>query len=155
MSFALTDQRGHSRRLAEFRGSPFVASMVYTSCKSVCPRVIEELKSLEAALSPGERDRFRFLLFSLDPERDTPAAMNAFVAGHGLAPSRWTLMAAGPEDMRTIAAVLGVRFRPDGSGEIAHTAMIFAADRDGVVRYRQTGVGNGLGPLLAAVRSIP
>ena len=152
LGFPFTDADGHARRLAEFRGQPFVASMVYTNCTSVCPRVTADLRNLERALPADVRSRTRFLLFSLDPGRDTPAALAAFAERHALDRSRWTLLASSEDDMRTLAAVLGLRFRPDEGGEIAHSAVFVVAGPDGVVRHRQTGVTDDLGPLVAAVR---
>lgn len=153
LTFPLTDSDGRSRHLDELRGRPFVASMVYTSCTSVCPRITADLQRLERALPADVRERTRFVLFSLDPKRDTPAALRAFARDHGLDSTRWTLLAAGPDDMRTLAAVLDVRFRPDPGGEIAHSAVIVVAGGDGVIRHRQAGLGTGDSALVAAVRA--
>ncbi len=153
LEFPFVDARGRSRRLAEFRGQPFVASMVYTNCTSVCPRVTADLRTLERALPDNVRERTRFLLFSLDPERDTPAALTAFAREHLLDSTRWTLLAAGEDDMRTLAAVLGVRFRPDQDGEIAHSAVIAVADPGGVIRHRQMGLTPDASALVAAVNA--
>ena len=79
--------------------------------------------------------------------------MRRFAADHSLDPARWTLLAAGPDDMRTLAAVLGVRFRPDQGGEIAHSAVIAVVDSGGVVRHRQTGQPNDVTPLVTAIRA--
>jgi len=153
LDFALTDADGRSRRISDLHGRPFVASMVYTSCTSVCPRITADLQSLERALPERERRQVQFVLFSLDPARDTTAAMQRFAADHGLDRTRWTLLAAGEHDMRTLAAVLGVRMRPDGGGEIAHSAVIAVVDPAGVVRHRQVGLSRDLAPLVAAVRA--
>jgi len=152
LAFPLTDDEGRTRRLEEFRGEPFVATMVYTSCTSVCPRVTADLKTLEKALPPDVREHTRFLLFSLDPGRDTPAALTKFADQHTLDRSRWTLLASSEDDMRTLAAVLGVKFRPDEGGEIAHSAVVVVCNPDGTLRQRQVGLQDGVGPLVAAVR---
>ncbi len=152
LTFPFTDAGGHARTLEEFRGRPFVASMVYTNCTSVCPRVTTDLKSLEKALPADVRGRTRFLLFSLDPGRDTPAALTKFAQQHALDRSRWTMLASGEDDMRTLAAVMGVKFRPDEGGEIAHSAVVVVCGADGVVRHRQVGIQDGVEPLVAAVR---
>ncbi|MFN8589349.1 MAG: SCO family protein [Candidatus Eisenbacteria bacterium] len=154
MTFPLTDQDGRERHLSEFAGEPFVASMIYTNCKSVCPRIAADLKALDAALPAADRERVRFVLFSLDPERDTPEALRGFAAAQGLDTKRWTLLASSPDDMRTLAAVLDVRFRPDGASEIAHTAMIAVCDSKGVVRHRQAGVQADPSGLVAAVHDV-
>lgn len=152
LDFPLVDRDGRTRHLAEFAGQPLVVSMVYTSCKSVCPRITADLKSLDRELPADLKARTRFLLFSLDPARDTPAALAAFAREHQL-DDRWTLLAASEDDMRTLAAVLGVRFRPDPDGEIAHSAVIGVTDDHGVLRHRQAGVGQDAATLVAALRS--
>lgn len=153
LAFPLTDSEGRTRHLSDLRGRPFVASMIYTNCTSVCPRLTADLQALERALPGSVRGRTRFVLFSLDPERDTPAALRRFAAEHALDTTRWTLLAAGPDDMRTLAAVLDVRFRPDGPGEIAHSAVIAVVDSAGVIRHRQAGLQKDPAPLVAAIEA--
>lgn len=152
LDLGLTDAAGRPRRLVEFRGRPLVVSMVYTSCQSVCPRVTADLRALDRALPEALRSRTRFVLFSLDPKRDTPAALAAFSRRHDLDSTRWTLLVSNEEDMRTLAAVLGVRFRPDEGGEIAHSAVISVVDAEGVIRHRQIGLTAETAPLVTAVR---
>lgn len=53
--------------------------------------------------------------------------------------------------MRTLAAILGVRFRPDGEGEIAHSATVAVADARGVIRFRRQGLDTGPAPLVQAL----
>jgi protein SCO1 len=154
LTFPLTDAHGRVRYIGDFRGQPFVASMVYTHCTSVCPRITADLQSLDRALPPDVRAHTQFVLFSLDPARDTPAALRAFAREHHLDAARWTLLAAGVDDMRTLAGVLDVRFRPDAGGEIAHSAVIVVVDRAGVIRHRQAGLSGDPAPLVAAVRAV-
>ena len=88
LDLGFTDAAGRPRRLVEFRGRPLVVSMVYTSCQSVCPRVTADLRALDRALPEALRSRTRFVLFSLDPKRDTPAALAAFSRRHDLDSTR-------------------------------------------------------------------
>jgi protein SCO1/2 len=147
----LTDQDGRSLTLADLDDQVMVAAMVYTSCTSVCLRVTEEMKKIEQQLSGVDRD-VRYVLFSLDPGRDTPEAMRQFARAHHLDTNRWRLVAASEDGVRDLAAVFGVKYQAEENGEIAHSAMVFVIDADGVVRHRQVGVGQDPRELVAAVR---
>ncbi len=150
LDVSLVDQDGETTTLADLDGDVMLAAMVYTSCTSVCLRVTEEMKIIESQLSADRG--VRFVLFSLDPGRDTPAAMRTFAASHGLDTRRWRLLAAAEDGVRDLAAVLGVRYQEEVGGEIAHSAMIFVIDGHGVVRHRQVGIGQDATSLVAAVK---
>ena len=151
LDLALVDQDGRQLALKDLGGHPMVAAMMYSSCTSVCPRVTEDMKAIAAQVSAGDRPDVRFVLFSLDPGRDTPAALRGFAAEHRLDSVRWRLLAASEDGVRDLAAVLGVKYRPDEAGQIAHSAMIFVIDRNGVVRHRQVGLGQDSRELVAAL----
>lgn len=140
LDLQLTDQDGRTLALADLRGRVLVASMIYSSCTSVCPRVTEDMKGVEKQLSGEDRKDVGFVLFSLDPGRDTPAALRRFAAERALDPSRWRLFASSEDSVRDLSAVLGMKYKAEDNGEIAHSAMIFVIDREGVVRHRQLGL---------------
>jgi protein SCO1/2 len=145
----LTNQDGRVLALADLRGRPLVAAMIYTSCTAVCPRVTQDMKMVERALA--NRPDIQFVLLSLDPGRDTPAALRAFAASHQLASSRWQLLAGSEEGVREIAAVLGVKYKIEASGEIAHSAIIVAVDPAGQIRHRQVGLNQDARELIASL----
>ncbi|HWB30399.1 MAG TPA: SCO family protein [Vicinamibacterales bacterium] len=152
LDLAFTDQDGRRLSLKALGGHPMVAAMVYTSCTSVCPRVTDDMKAIEQRLSDADRARVRFVLFSLDPARDTPAAWQKFAHDHRLDPARWRLLTAADGGERDLAAVLGLKYQALDDGEIAHSAMIVVLDPAGVVRYRRTGVNQNLDEVAAALR---
>jgi protein SCO1/2 len=153
LDIPLVESDGRRTTLAALRGGPVIAAMIYTSCASVCPRTVEDMKAIERQLPPESRRGLTFALFSLDPGRDTPAALRRFAAERGLDASTWRLFAASEDSVRTLAAVLGVRYAREPSGEVAHSALIALVDGSGVVRHRQIGLAGGPDPLLRAVRS--
>jgi protein SCO1 len=151
LELSLIDQDGRTLTLADLRGRVLVAAMIYTSCTAVCPRVTEDMKGVEKQLSVRDRTDVGFVLFSLDPGRDTPAALRRFAVAHALDLSRWRLFASSEDGVRDLAAVLGVKYKTEDNGEIAHSAMIFIIDRDGVVRHRQEGLNPESRELIAAL----
>lgn len=146
----LIDQDSRRLKLADLGGRTTVAAMVYTSCKDVCILVTEQMKAIERQLA-GLDQGVRYVLFSLDPGRDTPEAMRDFARIQKLDTARWRLMAASEAGVRDLAAVLGVRYQTEEDGQIAHSAMIFVIDAAGVVRHRQVGVADGPGGIVDGV----
>ena len=147
----LVDQHGREIDLAVHRGRPVVISMFYASCPMACPRLIADLQALEQRLDADTRGELRVLLVSLDPDRDTPEAMAEVVARHGLDDTRWTLARTAPDDVRAVAAALGVRYRPTGGGEMNHSSLLTLLDRDGRVLARLEGLERDPAPLLTAL----
>lgn len=147
-----TDQDGHARALASFRGVPFVASAIYTRCPTVCPRTVAALQRLERSLPVG--DVPRIVLFSLDPAYDTPRVLRSFAATHQLSAPRWTLLRPDTASLRAIAHALGLATSVDPGGGIAHTAVVAVVDSSGRVRERQLGLDQDPSALLAAWRRI-
>jgi protein SCO1/2 len=90
----------------------------------------------------------------MDPVRDTPAALTQVVKRRQLDTSRWTLASPRPEDVRSVAGVLGVRYRQLADGEFNHTSALVLLDADGRVVARTEKIGSVPDPdFLAAVRA--
>jgi formylglycine-generating enzyme required for sulfatase activity len=151
LDLPLLESDGRARSLADLRGRTTVAAMIYTSCTTVCPSITETLKAIERRLPERDRGHVTFALFSLDPGRDTPAALRTFAAEHHLDGTRWRLFAASENGVRTLAAVLGVKYAAEPSGAIAHSATIVVIDRDGAVRFRQAGLASDLDSLVRGI----
>ena len=75
LALPLTDANGDKYDWNRLRGKPRVVAMFYTSCQYMCPLIIESGKAVERKLTPAQRARMGVVLISLDPGRDTPAAL--------------------------------------------------------------------------------
>lgn len=149
----LVDQQGKRLSLRDKRGRPQLVSMFYTSCKFICPLIIDSGKAIERSLSPQEQARLGILLISMDPKRDTPAALASIAAKRKLDPARWTLASPTQGDVRAIAGVLGIRYRQLDDGEFNHTSALVLLDANGRILSRTEQVGTRPDPeFLAAVR---
>jgi protein SCO1/2 len=76
--FALSDQTGKLRTLADFRGKVVVMFFGYTQCPDVCPTTMADLAGVMKDLGQ-EADHVQVLFVTLDPERDTPKVLSAYV----------------------------------------------------------------------------
>lgn len=138
---ALTDQAGQNRGLDLYRGSPVLVTMFYSGCQATCPLIVDTLRATERALTPEQRANVRVLLISFDPERDTPEALRRVAGERRIDTSRWTLAHAGQEDVRYIAALLGVQYRRLPDGEYSHSTMIVALSAQGEIVARTSELG--------------
>src|SRR5208283_5387511 len=76
--FRLNDPAGKVRTLADFRGKVVVMFFGYTQCPDVCPLTMADLATVMKELGP-DADRLQVLFVTLDPERDTPHVLSAYV----------------------------------------------------------------------------
>jgi protein SCO1/2 len=135
------DQHGESRQLASLGGRVQVVAMVYTNCGYACPRILMDMKRIEAALQPELRDRVGFVMISIDPERDTPESLRAYAEAVRLDPAGWTLLTAPDNTVLELAALLGVKYRRISETDFSHTNVITVLDQQGEIAHRQVGLG--------------
>ena len=79
----LTDQNGRAFHLADLRGQPVLISMFYSSCQMVCPMIFETIHATLAKGGKPAQDGVRVVMITVDPERDTPAALTSSASATG------------------------------------------------------------------------
>ncbi len=77
--FSLTDQNGQTRTLKDFAGKVVVLFFGYTQCPDVCPTTMQELAEVKRLLG-AEGDKLQGVFVTVDPERDTPELLQAYMA---------------------------------------------------------------------------
>ena len=76
--FALADHNGAQRTLADFKGKVVVVFFGFTQCPDVCPTALADLAEVKRLLGP-QGDKLEGLFVSVDPERDTPEVLKAYM----------------------------------------------------------------------------
>jgi protein SCO1/2 len=79
---ALRNYTGRPVSIAAFRGKAVLVTFVYTHCPDVCPLIISDLAAAQRGLGK-QAGRVRIVAVTVDPRRDTPAAVGAFLAARG------------------------------------------------------------------------
>lgn len=148
---AFTDQEGRSFSLADRRGRPQLVAMFYTSCRYVCPLIIDSAKGVEHALTADERNHLRILLVSMDPARDDTGALKRIFDRRKLDAASWTFARTDAQHVRSLAALLGVRYRALTDGEFNHTSALILLDRDGRRVASTTSLGTKPDPEFMAI----
>ena len=149
----MTDQSGKATSLAARRGRVQLVSMFYTSCRYICPLIIDSGQAIEKKLSPAEKARLGITLISMDPKRDDPAALMRVATRRKLDLARWALLRPQAADVRAIAGVLGIRYRELADGEFNHSSAMVLLDAQGRELARTEKLGSVPDPaFVAAVR---
>lgn len=145
------DQNNKPVPIGALQGKVQVVAFVYTYCEHSCPTIIANLKRLDSQLSQQLRGDTQFALVSLDPVRDTPEVLKAFMDKHQLDQAYWRMLHGDPDDVLELAALIGVRYKPmDMEGkDIAHSNTITVLDRQGRIHYQMKGLSGDMGRVSA------
>jgi protein SCO1/2 len=98
--FTLTNQTGHPVTLADLTNHVWVADIIFTRCPGPCPRMTQQMKSLQDLLPP--ESRAKLVTLTTDPEFDTPPVLAQYAAHYQADPNRWIFLTG------TKAAVAGL-----------------------------------------------
>jgi protein SCO1/2 len=142
--FALNDQDGKPRTLADFKGKAVVIFFGYTHCPDVCPTTMAEMAAVMKQLGP-DADGVQVLFVTLDPERDTPALLKQYVPAFD---PRFIGLSGDPEATARVAKEFRVFYqkapgKDADSYTLDHTAASYVFDPQGRVRLF---VRHGQGP---------
>lgn len=138
-AFTLTNQDGKRVALKDLRGAPLVLTFLYTTCTDVCPALLHVLTSAEQHLAGNDRDAVRFVGITVDPKRDTPQRLKAYMKERGLDSARWLLLTGSLAEATKVAADYGVVVRPAPKGDFVHNSVFVVIDAQGRERVEFHG----------------
>ncbi|SPU51677.1 SCO family protein [Bordetella trematum] len=76
--FSLMGTDGQRHRLADFRGKAVLVFFGFTQCPDVCPTALTRVLQAKEMLG-ADGDRLQVIFITVDPERDTPDVLKAYV----------------------------------------------------------------------------
>lgn len=141
--FSLTDHNGQARTLADFKGKAVVVFFGFTQCPDVCPTSMTEMAEAKKLLG-ADGERLQGLFVSIDPERDTPEIMKAYLGSFD--PTFLALYAA-PDQLPALAKSYRIFYKKvEGktptSYTMDHSAGSYVYDPQGRIRlYHRYGTG--------------
>ncbi|HUQ17063.1 MAG TPA: SCO family protein [Candidatus Saccharimonadales bacterium] len=128
--FILTDGiSGRAIRLADQQGKLVALTFLYTRCPDVCPLTAETIRQAQKQLGAADADQVLFVAVTVDPDHDTPDAVQAFAAAHGLERNFAYLIGPG-SSLRAVWSAYGIRVVPNSSTP-GHSDAIYLIDRKG------------------------
>ena len=98
--FEFTDQTGKSFASSQLKGKVWVADFFFTNCPGPCPRMSNQLRRVQEATA--NLAAVRLVSITVDPDRDTPAALEAFAKRYQATPGRWTFLTGRKDLIRNL-----------------------------------------------------
>jgi protein SCO1/2 len=129
--FHLVDQDGHAVSDQDFRGKPLLVFFGFTHCPDICPTTLFDVSEVMRRLGP-DADRTGALFITVDPERDTPAALKDYLSSFD---SHLRGVTGGAEAIAAVAKAYRVYYKkvPTEGDDYTmdHTAIVYLMDKDG------------------------
>lgn len=134
--FSLLDQHGVHIDASVFVGEPALVTFAYAHCSTVCPVIVQTVRSSWDALRLSGIPA-RLVIVTLDPWRDTPSSLPSLAATWKLAAADGVHVLSGEVDaVLDMLAAYEVPFqRDETSGEVTHPALVYVTDGTGKIAY--------------------
>lgn len=153
---AMLDHNGKPRSIKDFTGKIVVLFFGFTQCPDVCPTSMAELAEVKHILeknNKGDGDKLQGLFITIDPERDSPAVLKAYMANFD--PS-FLALSTTPDKLVAVAKDFKTYYkkvpgRTETSYSMDHSAGSFVYDTTGKVRL-YTRYGSGAQALAADIK---
>jgi len=145
---------GSEVSLHDYRGTPLLISMIFTSCHHICPTTTKHLlDASEAAQEVLGENSFEIVSIGFDTTNDSPQAMQSFARQQGIDADNWRFLSATPEAIAALSQDLGFQFFPSPRGfdHLIQTSMI---DRQGRVYSQVYGMEFELPSLVEPLKQL-
>jgi protein SCO1/2 len=132
-NFSLQSSTGGEQALANYRGKVVLLGFGFTNCPQVCPTTLAVLAQARKRLG-AQADQLQVLYVTVDPERDHPDQMRAYLRGFD---STFVGLTGTPDKVTAVHAKYGVTAdrKPVGNGyAVAHSSSVYLIDRKGLLR---------------------
>ena len=130
--FTLIDTAGQPFTEARLKGRWTIVFFGFTFCPDVCPMTLDTLgRTLD--LLGKDAEKVQIIFVSVDPERDTPPKMAAYLDNPAF-PRGVIGLTGTPEQVSAVARAYKVYYEKQGEGEaylINHSSMSYLMDPSG------------------------
>lgn len=141
--FSFIDQDGRTFTEKNVAGKVFVAEYFFTTCKGICPKMNQNMKTVYSELQ-DEKD-FLILSHTSDPENDSAAKMKQYADSMGVDTKKWIFLTGNKKELYDIARVSYTIDDPANNlktidDDFLHTQFWALVDKKGDVRKIYDGL---------------
>tara|TARA_B110000902_G_scaffold96015_1_gene113551 strand:- start:3320 stop:3931 length:612 start_codon:yes stop_codon:yes gene_type:complete len=134
-------EEGETIQLEELKGKTLVMVMIYTTCKAACPRLVADMRNIEAQIPKSNLEDLRFVLVSIDPKNDTPKRLKEFALENKMDAEQWVFLQGTESGVREFANVLAVKYKEISPLDFSHSNIISVFNKGGELIHQQEGLG--------------
>ncbi|MBS1947932.1 MAG: SCO family protein [Bacteroidetes bacterium] len=148
-NISLTNQLGKSVSLDSLMGKVIVADFFFTHCPNICPALTHNMKQLQDAIKQKGKANItaapfvHFVSFTVDPARDTAAALKRYADKFGADPDIWWMLTGDKKKIYDFALnelKMGIADSATADSTFIHTQKMVLLDKDHVVRGYYDGL---------------
>lgn len=147
-SFAFADQEGDTITNADVKGKIYVVEYFFTTCKGICPKMNENMTKVYQTFRGN--DDVMILSHTVDPKKDTVAAMKEYSLRFDADPKQWKFLTGDKKELYDMARYSYLVTAADSTVtdikyDFIHTENFVLVDRDGRLRgqaYDGTNIGS-------------
>ena len=146
--FSFINQDGKTVTNKDVEGKTYVVEYFFTTCKGICPKMNENMSKVYQAFR-GDK-RVMILSHTVDPKKDTVAAMKEYSLRFDADPSQWMFLTGDKKELYDMARYSYLVTAADDTGttdiqsDFIHTDRFVLVDRTGHIRglYEGTNIGS-------------
>jgi protein SCO1 len=135
--FSLRGSDGSELKLSRYRGKVVALGFGYSFCPDICPTTLAYLAKAKEKLGAAGKD-FQVIYVTVDPERDSPERLRAYLAGFD---PTFVGATGATADLAEVRKQYGIQVskQPPSAGNpsmyfIHHSSFVYLIDRAGSLR---------------------
>lgn len=139
--FTLTNQLGETVSLQDLKGRVWVADVIFTRCAGPCPKMTEEMSTIQRAFPAGAE--LRFVTLTTDPEHDTSRRLKDYSEKFAADPARWYFLTGPKSELLANLAIGSLKLsavekekelQQDPNDLFIHSTVFVLVDKTGKIR---------------------
>lgn len=141
-AFELVDQNGKTVSNANYDGKVYVLEFFFATCPTICPIMNSNMLKLQETFYGNLQ--FGIASITIDPERDTVAALKSHADELGVKLPFWHLMTGDKDYIYSVAKKFNMYAgtNKEAEGGFEHSGLFALIDKNGNIRSRQDSQGN-------------
>ena len=128
----LRNYLGQPISLSQYRGKAVLVTFLYTNCPDICPLITSNLRVAQNVMGPKVSSKVQIIAVSVDPHGDTPKAVGAFLAHHGMT-GRMQYLIGSAHELAKVWKAWGVGSEQDAEQPqfVNHTGIVYGINANG------------------------